>query len=173
MRRFSSEGNLPGLDLLSWKRDNPPEELTELSPHMEDKVDSAASSVPSTPIICVNAITRTGKELSMSVENLTDLNVSPGLLKVTSLNDSFRAYSDSQLAGGSESMEKDEASSSPSKSSSPLGPFCFNTGTHHHRDHVKAKLSSAKLHLKSLFGQVSPTWNRFQFRFESQQHCNP
>ncbi|XP_062845601.1 regulator of G-protein signaling rgs-7 [Trichomycterus rosablanca] len=161
MRRFSSEGNLLGMDLLSWKRDNPPDEIKELDTHGEDEMDTGASSLPSTPIICVNAGTRPGKELrkevSMSVENLSDLDKSSGLLKVTSLNDSFKAYSDSQLAGGTnsstESMEKDEVPSPPSKSSPTLNPFCFNAGTHHHRDQVKAKLSSAKLHLKSLFGQ--------------------
>lgn len=165
MRRFSSEGSLLSLDFLSYqnksRKDTPPDNCDESGPCRtihEDGVDRGVASLPTTPTIVQNAVRRPGKELkkevSFSVENLTDLDISPGLLKVTSLNDSFKAYSDSQLApaSGSDSGEKDDTS--PSPSCAPSGsPFCFQTGTHQHRSQVRSKLSAAKLHLKSLFGQ--------------------
>lgn len=175
MRRFSSEGSLLGLDIFPWKSVTQKEECSDqvdgsgaykTPPRRGNKVDHGASSLPATPAAAQEPASRStkelSKELSFSVEDLTDLNVAPGLLKVTNLNESFKAYSDSQLAphaiSSGESVEKDDVPSlSPSpSSSSTLSPLCFHLGSgqHQNRHHVRSKLSSAKLHLKSLFGQV-------------------
>lgn len=169
MRRFSSEGSLLGLDLIPWKSVSHRNDHSDVvnttrtyktPPRRGNEVDNRAASLPTTPAALQDPMSRSAKELSkelsFSVEDLTDQNIPAGLLKVTNLNESFKAYSDSQLAphaiSSDESVEKDDGLS-PSPSSTP---FCFHSGsgTQHHRHHVRAKLSSAKLHLKSLFGQV-------------------
>ncbi|XP_017566922.1 regulator of G-protein signaling 1 [Pygocentrus nattereri] len=161
MRRFSSEGSLLDLDFLPWKKvalkdenDNKEEKTGTYRQASlpEDDVERGAVSLPSTPAPREMKKELT-KEHSISVENLSDLDRSSGFLRVTGLNESFKAYSDSQLApdtiGSIESVEKeDNPPPCPSPSSSP-----FNQEHHHHRMHVRAKLSAAKLHLKSLFGQ--------------------
>lgn len=172
MRRFSSEGSLLCLDIFPWKsvsqKDDGLDQVDgsgtyETPPRHGKEEDHGASSLPATPAITQdtrsNSAKELSKELSFSVEDLTDLDVAPGLLKVTNLNESFKAYSDSQLAphaiSSAESVEKDSVPSLPSPSST-LYPCSFNSGsgTHQNRHHVRSKLSSAKLHLKSLFGQV-------------------
>lgn len=170
MRRFSSEGSLLGLDIFPWKsvppKDDHSDKVNESGTYKtpprqgRDEVDPRVVSLPATPSALQDPMSRSAKnfakELSLSVEDLTDLNLAPGLLKVTNLNESFKAYSDSQLAphadSSGESAEKDE-SQSPSAT---LNAFCFHSssGGHQNRHHVRFKLSSAKLHLKSLFGQV-------------------
>ncbi|KAI4890542.1 hypothetical protein NFI96_019245 [Prochilodus magdalenae] len=161
MRRFSSEGSLLDLDFLPWKKvalkdenHNKDEKAATYrqASLMEDDVDRGAVSLPSTP-----AVPETKKELtkehSFSVENLSELEKCSSFLQAPSLNESFKAYSDSQLAPGSmgstESVEKVDL---PSVSSS-VSPSPFNQEPQHHRMQVRAKLSAAKLHLKSLFGQ--------------------
>lgn len=172
MRRFSSEGSLLCLDIFPWKtvsqKDVGSDEVDgsrtcKTPPRHGKDVDHGASSLPATPATLQEArnksATELSKELSFSVEDLTGLDVAPGLLKVTNLNESFKAYSDSQLAphtlSSADSVEKDSVPPSPSPSST-LNPFSFHSGsgTHQNRHHVRSKLSSAKLHLKSLFGQV-------------------
>ncbi|KAK2864679.1 hypothetical protein Q7C36_003833 [Tachysurus vachellii] len=172
MRRFSSEGSLLGLDLIHWNSVSHRNDHSDVvntartyktPPRRGDEVDNRAASLPTTPAALQDPMSKSAKdlskELSFSVEDLTDQNIPAGLLKVTNLNESFKAYSDSQLAPHSvssdESVEKDDGQS-PSPSSTP---FCFHSGsgTHHNRHHVRAKLSSAKLHLKSLFGQSPHT----------------
>lgn len=91
------------------------------------------------------------KEHSISVENLSELGgLDKSHLRVRAISDGCRAYSDSQLSPASnestESVERDGLPAlSPSLSSNP---FLKSQHSHH-----KPKLSSAKLHLKSLFGQ--------------------
>lgn len=92
--------------------------------------------------------TELSREHSMSAENLSEL----GKLENSHLviSETSRAYSDSQLFPAAqvstESMEKDHpSSSSASPSSSPLKM--------EHRHRQGARLSAAKLHLKSLFTQ--------------------
>ncbi|XP_037650627.1 regulator of G-protein signaling 8 isoform X2 [Sebastes umbrosus] len=92
------------------------------------------------------------KEHSISVENLTELGKQDkNHLGIGALDEGCRAYSDGQLApgaqGSTESMDRDDQPP-PSPSSSSSNPFRFQ-----HRHQHKAKLSAAKLHLKSLFGQ--------------------
>ncbi|XP_066531809.1 regulator of G-protein signaling 1 isoform X2 [Hoplias malabaricus] len=163
MRRFSSEGSLLDLDLLHWKKVSLKDEnqnndgkkrIYRQQTLMEVETHREAKSLPSTP-----AVQEPKKELlkdhSVSVENLTDLEKSSGFLMVTNLNESFKAYSDSQLApgtsGSTESVGKEDARPhSPTASSSPLS---FNQEHHQRQSHVRARLSAAKLHLKSLFGQ--------------------
>lgn len=180
MRRFSSEGSLLDLDSFPWKsapqkdaccyeEEEEEEEgsirrsTNKTLPCQHDQVDHGAASLPATPTALQDPKSRSAKdhskEMSYSIEDLRDLDIPSGLLKVTNLNESFKAYSDSQLAPQStssdESVEKDDGLSPCSPSTSTLNSFCFNSGlgTHQNRHHVRSKLSSAKLHLKSLFWQ--------------------
>lgn len=157
LRKYSSVGALLELDFLPWGQGNKDE-----SPGTsEDETDGASASYPCTPD-AKSGSARKGelnRDHSISVENLVGLEKESGSLKVTNLNDSFKAYSDSQIAANSkgslDSMGKCgslQSSSSTLKSShasnSPKPP-------HYHRQQARAKLAAAKLHLKSLFGQVS------------------
>ncbi|KAM4630084.1 uncharacterized protein ACJ7VT_022796 isoform 1-T3 [Polymixia lowei] len=178
MRRFSSEGSLLDLDFLprrrvvlkgpGYERDR---DSGTYTPHLEeDKVDARSTTLP--PVIreigpspSKAAKGELTKELSVSVENLTELSKLEVNLGVGIMSEGCRAYSDSQLApaaqGSTESVEKyDQLPSSPSSSSSP---FSFKS---HHRHHAKAKLSSAKLHLKSLFGQSPHSSNSNLFNVD-------
>lgn len=163
MRRFSSEGSLLDLDFLPWKRvalKNPDygknRESGTYTPHMvEDELDGSSTGL--TPTIQEPRMSpseagkkeRT-KEHSISVENLSELGkLDKSHLGVCVISEGFRAYSDGQLApdaqGSTESMERDDQ---PPLSPSSSNPFRFQ-----HRHQHRAKLSAAKLHLKSLFGQ--------------------
>lgn len=164
MRRFSSEGNLLDLDFPPWKRvalkkldDEGNQESGTCIPHMaEDELNGRSAG----PIIQETGVSprearkkELAKEHSVSVENLSELGkLEKNHLGVCMISESCRAYSDSQLApapqGSTESVERDGlASSSPSSSCNPF----LSKSTHRH--HHKPRLSSAKLHLKSLFGQ--------------------
>ncbi|XP_076864572.1 uncharacterized protein LOC143516688 [Brachyhypopomus gauderio] len=154
IRRFSSEGSLLDWDFLSWKKAARKDEIPD-----EDEHGSASGAVthPCSPTVLDTAGGRPdlSREHSVSVETLD--NKSSSFLRVTTLNESFKAYSDSQLAGGAirstESVEKEE-DISPSSPSTTTTNCCFQTPeSQSHRHHVRAKLSAAKLHLKSLFGQ--------------------
>ncbi|XP_037548740.1 regulator of G-protein signaling 2 [Nematolebias whitei] len=161
MRRFSSEGSLLDLDFLPWKSKalkNPDFGVSldseTYTPHLES--DERNARLPGlNPVILEPKATPSerrelNREHSFSVENLTELGkLNQNLLQVCSMNEGCRAYSDSQLAptaldscGG---VEHD--GHPPPSASSNL--FSKSHHTHHHR----AKLSAAKLHLKSLFGQ--------------------
>lgn len=190
MRRFSSEGSLLDLDCFPWKSapqkdarcDEEEEEEEEpirrstykTPPCQDDRVDHGAASLPTTPTALQDPKSRSAKdhakEMSYSIEDLRDLDIPSGLLKVSNLNESFRAYSDSQLAPHStssdESAEKDDVLSPCSPSTSTLNSFCCNSGlgTHQNPHHVRSKLSSAKLHLKSLFWQVRGELNSRFFK---------
>ncbi|XP_072226940.1 uncharacterized protein [Leuresthes tenuis] len=173
MRRFSSEGSLLDLDYLPWKKValKIPESGT-CTPHLEDD-ELDGKSVGLTPTIKEprksSVDTRRNelnKEHSISVENLSELGkLDKSHLGVCIISESFRAYSDSQLApasqGSSESVERDDVPPpSPSSSSSP---FSFKS---QHRHQHRPKLSVAKLHLKSLFGQSPHSSNSNLFNAE-------
>ncbi|XP_010779306.1 regulator of G-protein signaling 3 [Notothenia coriiceps] len=165
MRRFSSEGNLLDLDFLPWRRvalNNQDVQRNRDSgtytPHTGED-DLSGGSTLLTPTILepkggndeggANELT---KQHSVSVETLTELGKQDkNHLSVGLLGEGCRAYSDGQLApqaqGSTESMERDDM---PSGSPSSSNPFSFKA---HHRHNQKHKLSSAKLHLRSLFGQ--------------------
>ncbi|XP_016349508.1 regulator of G-protein signaling 18-like [Sinocyclocheilus anshuiensis] len=157
LRKFSSEGSLLELDFLPWgDRDGTLDTLDDLP-------DGASASYPCTPDAKSGSAGKGAlkRDYSISMENLADLEKDSGLLKVTNLNESFKAYSDSQLTGNAkgscESVGKCEGQphspSSTLKSGhmpvSPKPPL-------YHRQQARAKLTAAKLHLKSLFGQGSP-----------------
>ncbi|XP_020517041.1 uncharacterized protein si:ch211-152p11.4 isoform X1 [Labrus bergylta] len=153
MRRFSSEGSLLDLDFLPWKKvalKNPDHERTRdfgtYTPHLEeDELDGGSGRDTPTILEPVGAHEagrgELRKEHSVSVEELSELH-KQSHLRV--MSEGCRAYSDGQLApdnqGSTESMGG-EHPPHPSSSSS--------SSTHGHR---RAKLSAAKLHLKSLFG---------------------
>ncbi|XP_068566883.1 regulator of G-protein signaling 8 [Cebidichthys violaceus] len=159
MRRFSSEGSLLDLDFFPWKRvalktsDHEKNRKSgTYTPHTEGDELVGSSTCP-TPTIREPTASPKGlvKEHSVSAENLSELE-KPGKnhLRVCVINEGCRAYSDGQLApaaqGSTESMERDDMHpSSPSSSSNPFKS--------QHRHHHKPKLTSAKLHLRSLFGQ--------------------
>lgn len=167
MRRFSSEGSLLDLDFLPWKRvtlNNPDYEKNRDSGTYrlqveEDMVDGRSPSL--NPIIqeprsCTGEAGKREltKEHSVSVENIHQLEKQNKThLGVCVINEGCRAYSDSQLApaaqGITESVERCELA--PPSPVSPSSPFSFKS---HNRHPPKPKLSAAKLHLKSLFGQV-------------------
>ncbi|XP_041810791.1 regulator of G-protein signaling 1 [Chelmon rostratus] len=177
MRRFSSEGSLLDLDFLPWKRvaiRKPEHEKNQESgtytPHVEgDELDgrSACPTIQEPRASPGEATKRElTKEHSISVENLSELGKQDkSHLGVCVISESCRAYSDGQLApaaqGSTESMERDDLPpASPSSSSSPV---LFKS---QHWHHPKPKLSSAKLHLKSLFGQSPHSSNPNLFNAE-------
>ncbi|XP_056336488.1 regulator of G-protein signaling 2 [Danio aesculapii] len=150
LRKSSSVGTL--LELDGWEqvdRDDRPGSS-------EDEMDGASASYPCTPDAKSGSAGKGGliREHSVSVENLVSLDKDSDLLRVTNLNESFKAYSDSQLTsnakGSSESVEKCYTlpNSFPSEVKSEETP--------HHRPQAHSKLIAAKLHIKSLFGQNSP-----------------
>lgn len=163
MRRFSSEGSLLDLDFLPWRRvalKNPQNEKNRESgtytPYMDkDELDGRSAGLPPTIQVPKSSPGEAGnrgltKEHSVSVENLTELGkLDKSHLSVCAISEGCRAYSDSQLApgpqGSSESVERDDLPSPFPSSSSSLK----SQQRHQH----KPKLSAAKLHLKSLFGQ--------------------
>ncbi|XP_077363995.1 uncharacterized protein LOC144007913 [Festucalex cinctus] len=162
LRRFSSEGSLLDLDFFSWRKvdlkrteNDKHRESGTYSPHVAE-VGEDAGQIPTIqePSSCNagNGKHELIKELSVSAENLRDLEKkSKNHLEVCAISEGCRAYSDSQLApaakGSTESVERDDPDlPSPSYASS----FSLKS---QHRHHHRAKLSAAKLHLKSLFGQ--------------------
>lgn len=161
MRRFSSEGSLLDLDFLPWRkvalknqRNDREGESGTYTPHLEeDELDGRSASLP--PIIREpKQKCDLTKEHSVSVENLSEqAKLEKNQLRVGIISEGCRAYSDSQLAldakGSTESVERDEQP--PPSPSSSSNPFTFKS---HHRHHAKVKLSAAKLHIRSLFGQV-------------------
>ncbi|KAK9526365.1 hypothetical protein VZT92_015070 [Zoarces viviparus] len=161
MRRFSSEGSLLDLDFLPWKRvalktsDHGKNRKSDTyTPHTEEDELEGSSTRPTPTIREPRASSSEAgrkeliKEHSVSAENLCELEkLDKNQLRVCVISEGCRAYSEGQLAppaqGSTESMESDDL-----HPASPSNPFKF-----HHRHHQKPKLSSAKLHLKSLFGQ--------------------
>ncbi len=157
LRKFSSEGAL--LDLDWGDKDGTPDTL-------DDQPDGASASYPCTPDAKSGSAGKGAlkRDYSISVGNLVDLEKDSGLLKVTNLNESFKAYSDGQLAanakGSYESVGKcggqpHSPSSTLKSGHMPVSP----KPPHYHRQQARVKLAAAKLHLKSLFGQVS--WETF------------
>ncbi|XP_034560664.1 regulator of G-protein signaling 8 [Notolabrus celidotus] len=175
MRRFSSEGSLLDLDFLPWRkmalRDQDHKRKREsYTPHLEeDELNGRVGRV--TPTILEPGANggeevkrELKKELSMSVEELSELRkMDQNHLRVSGISEGCRAYSDGQLApdpkGSTESMGRDDLPP-PSPSSSFSNPF--KSQQRHHRP----KLSAAKLHLKSLFGQSPHSSNSNLFNPE-------
>ncbi|KAM6974379.1 uncharacterized protein LKV04_016025 [Tautogolabrus adspersus] len=162
MRRFSSEGSLLDLDFRPWKKvalKNPDHERTQdygtYTPHLEeDELDGGSGR--DTPTILEpeggageEERGKLRKEHSVSVEELSELHKQNNLRV---MNEGCRAYSDGQLAldkkGSTESMGREHPP--------PLSPSSSSNSHKSTHGHHRAKLSAAKLHLKSLFGQ-SPT----------------
>lgn len=171
MRRFSSEGSLLDLDFLPWRKVvlkdpacNRNRESGSYTPHLErqEAANAMSPTLPQSPVILETGPSPSKveltRELSASVENFTELSSKrdDNHLGVGAISEGCRAYSDGQLApaskGSTESMERDDIDHPPPSPSSPASPFSFGSGSSH-RHNAKAKLSSAKLHLKSLFGQ--------------------
>ncbi|XP_036371659.1 regulator of G-protein signaling 1 [Megalops cyprinoides] len=171
MRRFSSEGSLLDLDFLPWKRVELKDqgyvgdgECGTYTPHSEREEPDGRLTAPSANEDKEAGPKKAGKgqlskEFSVSVENVSGLGKqerSGMYLSVAAISDGFRAYSDSQLApggGSSESVGTEEvASPSPSSNVPPFSSGSTSSRSAH-RQHTRAKLASAKLHLKSLFGQ--------------------
>ncbi len=159
LRKFSSEGALLDLDFLHWgDRDGTPDTL-------DDQPDGASASYPCTPDAKSGSAGKgeLKRDHSISVENLVDLEKGSGLLKVTNLNESFKAYSDSQLSGNAkgscESVGKCEGQPYFPSSTLSSGKWPIFPKPPYQRPQARAKLAAAKLHLKSLFGQVS--WETF------------
>ncbi|KAM4725916.1 uncharacterized protein FYW61_013953 [Anableps anableps] len=158
MRRFSSEGSLLDLDPLQWNKlsqknpgyGNRPKSVM-CTPRLEnDELDAgSAALIPSiqepTQMDEVRRKELT-KEHSVSVENLSEFGKQDkDHLKVCVISEGYRAYSDSQLAPVAEDVteggERDE------QHQMSLSVSSQSQERHHHR----ARLSAAKLHLKSLF----------------------
>ncbi|XP_067282842.1 regulator of G-protein signaling 18 [Pseudorasbora parva] len=156
LRKYSSVGALLDLDLWGQgDRDGTPD-------NSENDTDGASASYPCTPDAMSGSAGKSelNRDHSVSVENLVGLEKDSGLLRVTNLNDSFKAYSDSQLAanakGSYESMGKCDTLHSSSSTLKSNHMSSSPKPTHYHRQQARAKLAAAKLHLKSLFGQGSP-----------------
>ncbi|XP_076157664.1 uncharacterized protein LOC143140566 [Alosa pseudoharengus] len=164
MRRFSSEGSLLDLDALPWRRvalkraeqEQEGYDVGSYTPHLEEP---ESLPVPPAPVM---SKARGGwgggrelvKEHSMSVENITELDKAASDLQ-SPLNESYRAYSDGQLAqdpGGSRAVGIDTPPSPSSTKCHPLSTMSL------HPHHARARLTAAKLHLKTLFSSSqSPT----------------
>ncbi len=160
LRKFSSEGALLDLDFLPWGDRDGTQNTSD------DQPDGASASYPCTPDAKSGSAGKgeLKRDHSISVENLVDLEKDSGLLKVTNLNESFKAYSDSQLAGNAkgscDSVGKCEGQPHSLTSTLKSGHMPVSPKPpHYHRQQARAKLAAAKLHLKSLFGQVS--WETF------------
>ncbi|XP_015253397.1 PREDICTED: regulator of G-protein signaling 1-like [Cyprinodon variegatus] len=164
MRRFSSEGSLLDLDSIQWDK-LPPKQpeygsrRTSVNPPPQleiEQLDDAGSAglIPTIrePAQIPAEVRRREliKEHSSSAENLSDLGKQDtNRLMVCSISEGCRAYSDSQLASVAEDPESPEKDDQrPSVSSDP-----FDLKSQQRQHHHRAKLSAAKLHLKSLFGQ--------------------
>ncbi|TKS65646.1 Regulator of G-protein signaling 1 [Collichthys lucidus] len=159
MRRFSSEGNLLDLDFLPWRKvalknsDNQKNrESGTYTPHADgDELGDGSTG----PIIIQEprgnpdgvGKNELSREHSISVENLYEKGkLDKTHLGVCLISETCRAYSDSQLSpgakGSTENIERGDTSPS-------TNPFNFKS---QHRQQ-KSKLASAKLNLRSLFGQ--------------------
>lgn len=165
MRRFSSEGCLLDIDFFPWKKVALKKTGVDQHRHSgtytinsenEDVPTGSAGLIPyiQKPSECAGHKKELTKEHSVSLEDICDAGVrNNNLLRVCELNEGCRAYSDGQLAppiqNRHESVEKNDTPS-PSTSSS----FNLFTSSLNHEHPHKHKLSAAKLHLKSLFGQV-------------------
>uniref|UniRef100_A0A3Q0T1T1 RGS domain-containing protein n=1 Tax=Amphilophus citrinellus TaxID=61819 RepID=A0A3Q0T1T1_AMPCI len=149
MRRFSSEGSLLDLDFPLWKK-----ESGTYTPHLQgDELDGESGRM----IPIIQEPTESPGEMrkpelsrkhSMSAENLSELGkLENSHLGVCVISETSRAYSDSQLFPATQVSTKEDhlPSSSASPSSSPFKM--------EHRHQQGARLSAAKLHLKSLFTQ--------------------
>lgn len=160
MRRFSSEGSLLDLDAFPWRRmgHKTAEQGQEgcsvaetYTPHLEEPESSMEAPTPA--MSSRGRGRKLKKELSVSVENITELDKAAGNLQSSSLNESYRAYSDSQLApdpkGSRDSVGPDRP---PSPSSSRCNPLPTMST---HSNQARARLSAAKVHLKSLFSVTS------------------
>lgn len=164
MRRFSSEGSLLDLDFLPWKRvvlkkpdhgENRASGIYTLN-SANDELDGRAACLTPTILEPTANPSESGRnelsrKLSISAEDMTSLGkLDKSLLGVCDISEGCRAYSDSQLApgaqGSTESVERDDLPPMSSSSSSTA----FKS---QHRIN-RAKLSAAKLHLKTLFAQV-------------------
>ncbi|XP_041664133.1 regulator of G-protein signaling 1 [Cheilinus undulatus] len=159
MRRFSSEGSLLDLDFFPWRRVGLKHQDNErcrdsgtYRPHLEDNEPEERQGWE-TPTILEPSEDEAGRgelrrEQSLSVEELSELR-KHNQLRV--MSEGCRAYSDGQIApdnqGSTESVGQDQPPPPSPSFSSSSNPFKRTHG--HHR----AKLSAAKLHLKSLFGQ--------------------
>ncbi|XP_030203091.1 regulator of G-protein signaling 8 [Gadus morhua] len=158
MRRFSSEGSLLDMDVMPWRGiqlKDPPVLNRESGTHthlLGPSEQARSATLP--PTIrelgsspgCPATLT---KDLSVSVEDLKELSKRKmDNLRVGTMGESFRAYSDGQLAPSSQGSSTGSLERDDTRPSSPSDP---SLKSRHHRERAKAKLSAAKLHLKSLF----------------------
>ncbi|XP_022062939.1 regulator of G-protein signaling 8 isoform X1 [Acanthochromis polyacanthus] len=186
MRRFSSEGSLLDLDFFPWRRvelKNPDYgrnlESGTFTSHVEDnELDGIVPGLAPTiqePSASPSQVGRNelSKEHSISVENLSELEkLDKSHLRVGVIKEGCRAYSDSQLApaakGSTENLERDDQP--PPSPSSISSPFSFKSQHPHPHPH-RAKLSAAKLHLRSLFGQSPHSSNSNLFNAEQKDRA--
>lgn len=156
MRRFSSEGSLLGPDfpLLKKLALNPDygknQESGTYTPRSQDDEQGIKSGgvipVIKEPTESSGEMRKSelSREHSVSAENLGKLDSSH--LGGCAISEASRAYSDSQLSPAAQvGTESTEKRNPPPSSASPSSVV-----EHRHR----ARLSAAKLHLKSLFTQV-------------------
>lgn len=156
MRRFSSEGSLLDLDVFPWRRVGAKKVeqgqegcnvVDTYTPHLE--VPERPFEAPAAAMSSRGRGRELVKEHSLSVENITDMDKVAGGLQSPSLNESYRAYSDSQLApdptGSRHSVDPDAPPSPSSVKCHPLSTMTL------HPNQARARLSAAKLHIKSLF----------------------
>ncbi|XP_008419409.1 regulator of G-protein signaling 1 [Poecilia reticulata] len=164
MRRFSSEGSLLDLDTLQWdklsqKKSEYGSKRTSVTctPHLKNsELDTgSAGLIPSIqePTQTPSEVRRKEliREQSVSVENLSVFGKQEmDHLKVCAINESCRAYSDSQLTAVAEDVIDGGEREGQHETSLSVSSNQFSSKSqekHHHR----ARLSAAKLHIKSLF----------------------
>ncbi|CAL8297163.1 unnamed protein product [Lota lota] len=156
MRRFSSEGSLLDLDAIPWQR------IQLIDPQTSNRESGTYTHQPSSsePARCAtlaptilelglrtDGVPTLTKERSVSVEDLVELSKRKmDYLGVGTIGEGFRAYSDGQLAPAAQGSSAERDDQPP-----PSHTWDLSFKSHHHRVRAKAKLSAAKLHLKSLF----------------------
>lgn len=167
MRRFSSEGSLLDLDTSQWNKLSQQKSeygskmmSVTCTPHLKnDELDAgSARSIPSIqePTQTPSEVRRKEliREQSVSVKNLTEFGKQEmDHLEVCAINESCRAYSDSQLAAVAEHVMDGGEREGQHETSLSVSSNQFSSKSqekHHHR----ARLSAAKLHLKSFFDKV-------------------
>ena len=164
MRRYSSEGCLLDVDVMPRQRiqlKDPPVLNSESCTYTDSPSEQArCATLPTTirelgssPGGAAATLTR---DVSVSVEDLNELSKRKmDRLGVGTMGESFRAYSDGQLVPAFQGSSSSSTGSLERDDPRPSSPSDLSLKSQQHPVRAKAKLSAAKLHLKSLFDLVN------------------
>ncbi|KAM3597041.1 uncharacterized protein V6R79_025236 [Siganus canaliculatus] len=167
MRRFGSEGSLLDIDFLPWRRvalkkpNNEDWQSGTYTTHAEEDELDCLNSDAALPKIRADLCSVRKKELvkehSVSVEDLSEMRKDKSQLGLCAISEGSRAYSDSQLVPAVQGSTEDVGTVDGCLPFPPSSNVFAHKAQHKHLH--KSSLTSAKLHLKSLFGQSPPSSN--------------